>query len=403
MYYHVRIDHRLNESLESLTVNLSREVLEQRLLNPYREGTPITLHGITFQPDELGRIIIVESDKELGDWIPIFGPTADAENLRDVTDVLITDSPGWATREPVQRTEELRPPKDSREVFVIHGRNMAVREALFQFLRSIDLHPLEWTEAIKATGKPAPYTGEILNAAFSRAHAVVALFTPDDEVRLRERFRQPGDHDYEFVLTGQARPNVLFEAGMSMGLNEHRTILVEIGEVKPFSDVMGRHAIRLDNSTQRWQDLAQRLQAAGCPVNLSGTDWHTVRDFDRVFASLRDKTLTELTENEEDDIEPSRAKSSELSDVALELLKEAVQDQVGFLLKIKYLKGTIIRTNGKKFGALDDPRSQAICVAAVDELVSSSFIRDDDGKDETFTVTSTGYELIDNLGVSPNQ
>ena len=399
MYYHVRIDHKFNGSLYVLAFNLSREVLEQRLLDPYGKGAPITLQGITFQPDELGRITIFESDNEVGDSITIIGPSADDEDFRDVTNILITDSPGWAIRAFVQTKEKMRPPKDSREVFVIHGRNAAARDSLFQFLRIIDLHPLEWTEAVKATGKPTPYIGDILNAAFSRAHAVVALFTPDDEVRLREWFRQPRDHDYEFVLTGQARPNVLFEAGMSMGLNEHRTILVEIGEVKPFSDIAGRHAIRLDNSTQRWQDLAQRLQAAGCPVNLSGTDWHTAPDFDRVLASLRDNALTE---NEEGDIEPSRAKSSELSDEALELLKEAVQDQGGFLLKIKYLSGTIIHTNAKEFGARDDPRSQAIWVAAVDELIASSFIRDDNGIDESFTVTSRGYELIDNLGVSPS-
>ena len=400
MYYHVRIDHRLNESLDALAVNLSREVLEQRLLNPYREGAPITLQGTTFQPVELGRITIFESDNEVGDSITIIGPSADDEDFRDVTDILVTGSPGWATREPVQRTEELRPTKDSREVFVIHGRNTAAREALFQFLRAIDLHPLEWTEAVKSTGKSAPYIGEILNAAFSRAHAVVALFTPDDEVRLRESFRQPNDPHHEVELTGQARPNVLFEAGMAMGLNEQRTILVELGDVKPFSDVAGRHIIHLNESTQRRQELAERLRVAGCPVNIDGTDWHTAGDFKTVLASLED---TALRGSEDADVESSRANSAVLSDVALELLKSAVQDQAGFLFKVKYLKGTITRTNGKEFGALNDPRSQAVCVAAVDELAGFGLIRDDNAKGETFIVTKNGYDLIDSLGLSQNQ
>ena len=34
------------------------------------------------------------------------------------------------------------------------------------------------------------------------------------------------------------------------------------------------------NSTQRRQELALRLQAAGCPVNLSGIEWHTAGNFD---------------------------------------------------------------------------------------------------------------------------
>ena len=60
---------------------------------------------------------------------------------------------------------------------------------------------------------------------------------------------------------------------MAMGRDERRTVLVEVGNLRPFSDIVGRHMIRLDNTTARRQELAQRLEAAGCPVNLRGTDW----------------------------------------------------------------------------------------------------------------------------------
>jgi len=36
----------------------------------------------------------------------------------------------------------------------------------------------------------------------------------------------------------------------------------------------------MDDSTQRRQELALKLQAAGCPVNLSGIEWQTVGNFD---------------------------------------------------------------------------------------------------------------------------
>ena len=65
-----------------------------------------------------------------------------------------------------------------------------------------------------------------------------------------------------------------------MGRSEDRTVLVELGVLRPFSDIAGRHTIRLDNTSQRRQELAQRLQAAGCPANLDGTDWHTVGNFE---------------------------------------------------------------------------------------------------------------------------
>jgi predicted nucleotide-binding protein len=62
---------------------------------------------------------------------------------------------------------------DGRTVFVVHGRNQAARKAMFAFLRAVGLNPLEWSEAIALTGSGSPYIGDILEAAFSRAQAVV--------------------------------------------------------------------------------------------------------------------------------------------------------------------------------------------------------------------------------------
>ncbi|HEX8162903.1 MAG TPA: nucleotide-binding protein [Pyrinomonadaceae bacterium] len=168
---------------------------------------------------------------------------------------------------------------DPRTVFVVHGRNLAARDSLFRFLRSVGLRPLEWSQAIKETGKASPFIGEILDAAFSIAQAVVVLMTPDDEALLRAPFRAQDDPPYESRPTGQARPNVLFEAGMAMGRNPDRTVIVELGTVRPFSDIAGRHTVRLTNSPAARQELAQRLGTAGCPVELSGRDWHTEGDF----------------------------------------------------------------------------------------------------------------------------
>src|SRR4029078_1296077 len=90
---------------------------------------------------------------------------------------------------------------DTRKVFIVHGRNNAARDALFTFLRSIGLHPLEWSEIVRATGKGSPYIGEVLEKGFSIAQAVVVLMTPDDEARLREPFRGPSEPPHETDLT----------------------------------------------------------------------------------------------------------------------------------------------------------------------------------------------------------
>jgi predicted nucleotide-binding protein len=171
------------------------------------------------------------------------------------------------------------PQGDRRTVFVVHGRNKTARKSLFDFLRAVGLNPLEWSQAVRLTGDATPYVGEILDAAFAEAQAVVVLMTPDDEAALREPYRGQDEPPYEMQLTPQARPNVLFEAGMAMGRKPKRTVLVEVGRLRPFSDVGGRLVVRLDNSVERRHDLVQRLEAAGCEVNTTGRDWYTAGDF----------------------------------------------------------------------------------------------------------------------------
>jgi predicted nucleotide-binding protein len=165
-------------------------------------------------------------------------------------------------------------------VFVVHGRNMKARDAMFTFLRSVGLKPIEGSQAIKMTGKGSPYVGEVLDVAFSNAQAIVVLMTPDDEARLRAEFLSDGDPDHEKYYTPQPRQNVIFEAGMAIGRDENRTILVELGQLRHMSDIVGRHTVRMNNAPEKRSDLVDRLQTAGCEVDTSGRDWFSAGDFD---------------------------------------------------------------------------------------------------------------------------
>ena len=294
-YYHVRINPKLKRSHVEVRLDLSFEELRKRFLIPYNRGESIVIAGKTISSDDIDRIRItktaqetrcfrarVEAERRNSDVYAWSRQSIDwdlADGGQDVTDELITGPPGWISAKQESNETAPRPTAETREVFVVHGRNLAARDAIFDFLRALDLRPLEWSEAVEATGRPTPYIGDILDAAFSRAHSIVVLFTPDDEARLREQFKTDGDPPHEVELTGQARPNVLFEAGMAMGRNEDRTILVELGRLRPFSDVAGRHSIRFQDTTLRRQELAKRLRLAGCPVNLEGTAWHSAGDF----------------------------------------------------------------------------------------------------------------------------
>jgi hypothetical protein len=170
--------------------------------------------------------------------------------------------------------------KDPRKVFVIHGRDDKLRDSIFAFLRALGLSPIEWSQAIKATGNPAPFIGEVLEAAFSEAQAAVVLLNGDDMAYLRKSLQKNSDPEYERQATPQARPNVLFEAGMAFGRHPSQTILVQVGTIRPFSDIAGRHVVRLSNAAQQRHELANRLQVAGCKVDQSGQDWLRAGGFD---------------------------------------------------------------------------------------------------------------------------
>lgn len=172
-----------------------------------------------------------------------------------------------------------QPQRRGNTVWVVHGRNDAVKQDLFNLLRAFGLKPLEWTQAIKNTRKGSPYVGEILEAAFRAAVAVVVLLTPDDEGMLKKEFRIARDGPYEKKLSGQARANVLFEAGMAFGKNDNSTVLVQVGDIRPFSDIGGRHVVHLSAAPTSRQELAVKLANAGCNVDTSGTEWMTVGKF----------------------------------------------------------------------------------------------------------------------------
>lgn len=289
MPYHVRITPRSDRSHDEIKLDLTEEQLRERFLRPYWAGNSITIGGRSIPCDDIERIRISYTEENSEQLLPIIhaerrqsqvvavGISDEwyvADRGIDVTDDFITGPPGQGEGEPGPQQWTR-----AKDVFVVHGRNTQLRDSMFNFLRAIGLHPIEWSEAVSETGTGTPYIGQVLDVAFDRARAIIVLLTPDDEAKLREEFIDSGDPPHERELTPQARPNVLFEAGMAIGRNPNRTIIVEIGNLRPFSDIEGRHTLRLDNSPEKRHELALRLRRAGCDVNLSGTDWHTIGNF----------------------------------------------------------------------------------------------------------------------------
>lgn len=192
---------------------------------------------------------------------------------------------------------DIQPATNTRKVFVIHGRNELARKATFDQLRSLGLEPIEWSEARRGTGQSTPNIQSILDYAFNAAQACVVLLTPDEAVQLRPEYRTDKDQEAELELGGQARPNVLWEGGIAYGRNPRKTVIVEIGRLRPFTDISGLHTIRMDGSVETIKLFVDSLESAGCSVNLKGTDWLDTEDWKSVIAALPENNRFDPSDN----------------------------------------------------------------------------------------------------------
>ena len=76
---------------------------------------------------------------------------------------------------------------------------------------------------------------------------------------------------------------MLFEAGMAFGSHPERTIMVQLGYLRPFSDVAGRHTLYFNGTAEDRTELRERLRTAKCAVKDGGTDWLKAGNFDEAL------------------------------------------------------------------------------------------------------------------------
>jgi len=176
--------------------------------------------------------------------------------------------------------------RDPRKVFIVHGRNTLARDAIVLFLRALKLDALDFDE-VRNELRGSPFVGDVVRLGMERAQGIVVVFTPDEYACLHPTLVDTHDAVVERERW-QARPNVLLEAGMALGIDEHRTILVVLGDVSLASDLYGRHFVRLNNSVPARERLKYALQGVGCIVGKETPGWHDTRiagDFDAAISS----------------------------------------------------------------------------------------------------------------------
>jgi hypothetical protein len=111
----------------------------------------------------------------------VLSPGEIARGGHDVTDQFITGPPGVAPRADADEAPSFA--TDRKAVMVIYGHDVEAKDALFGWLRAIGLQPKEWSQLVSTSGSASPYIGQVLDHAFQRVQAVIALFTPDERGR----------------------------------------------------------------------------------------------------------------------------------------------------------------------------------------------------------------------------
>jgi predicted nucleotide-binding protein len=227
--------------------------------------------------------LLLAGDNEIS--IQKYATEADHAELRGILNhvPLTVSAAAEAPRQRATRKHKpIKVPKTKENtVFVIHGRDGKLRDAMYQFLGSLGLKVLEWGHAIRAArGKGGnPYVNDAVGKIMEQAQAIVVMLSPDDEAKLKDQFVQKHERSTETKLQGQARPNVIFETGIAIGTHHKKTVMVQVGRVKSFSDIGGMHIPDLSNEDKSRHEFANRLKDLGCNINQDGDHWLRAGDF----------------------------------------------------------------------------------------------------------------------------
>lgn len=173
---------------------------------------------------------------------------------------------------------------------------------------------------------------------------------------------------------------------MAMGRNEKGTVLVELGELRRFSDIDGRHVVRLNDSREKRRELARRLETAGCAVNLDGDNWCSAGRFDSAIVATG---------------EPPRRSSQPLpplSESAADMLRRASALPQGKIRRWQDAHDKWHITAGVHEFDMSNARAAARSNGALDALVKEDMVRAHEaisGVEWVHEVTDRGFRWID--------
>ena len=277
MNYHVRITQKSNQSHDETKVDLTEEQLQERFVEPYKQGGPILINGKTIPPHDIDRIRISKSqdpsskiietikyEDSLSSVAVIGGPSYKwraAAKAEDITDEIITGPPGYKAPERTKGSKDIVP-SSKRKVFIVHGHDSALKNDIVNFLNEIDLEPIVLHQQ--------PDEGLTVIEKFEKHSDVsfaIILLTPDDVGCLSSELDKIIENkDIEM----RARQNVVFEFGYFIGkLGRSKVCCIYKEGVTVPSDLSGLLYKKVKNSIEEIAyGLIKELKNAGLSPKL---------------------------------------------------------------------------------------------------------------------------------------
>lgn len=273
MYYHIDIIQK--HDYKELKINLSREELMSRIIEPYQQGNPIVINGKTIQLDTINRIRIFQTETLLDDEIKkfqvayekdsgqfkIFGPSPTLQAIESgkyVSDEFITGPPGYlkTDSEKSKTAVKIKNASAKQKVFIVHGRDNALKDETCVFLNEIGFEPI-------VLHRQADGGLTILEKfeKYSDVSYAFILLTPDDYGYAAEQLKRPeGEREGNF----RARQNVIFELGFFIGRLKRSNVCCLYKNVEIPSDISGLIYKEIKNSIQEvGYEIIKELKNAG--------------------------------------------------------------------------------------------------------------------------------------------
>jgi len=132
------------------------------------------------------------------------------------------------------------------QAFVVHGHDITAYKEVVAFLNELGINVVEFHVA----GGTADNVLEKVTEGIRDANLIIVLFTPDEHATFHDSLtgtlRQSKLGTNEPLAGWQPRPNVMFEAGISLAVARPKTLILKSGPIRRISDLDGFWDIELD-------------------------------------------------------------------------------------------------------------------------------------------------------------